>query len=196
MRTGDIRSSLEARTVTCRYTRLPQIFSIRTRTQPYTQLRSFIPSTRWPAQSKGCRCQVHTVQTERTSSTATAPTVYKVPTYVQATGRIVASKICWPDYLAQLRLKWSALSAMPVLTLAACCIAVGDIHGDLRKAISSLEVAQVLQEVNGQVRWAGGDTVVVQLGDVLDRGDSEIGASDSSLSFASHTGMPSIAAVA
>lgn len=54
--------------------------------------------------------------------------------------------------------------------------AVGDIHGDLRKAISSLELAQVLQEVNGQVRWAGGDTVVVQLGDVLDRGDSEIGA--------------------
>ena len=53
--------------------------------------------------------------------------------------------------------------------------AVGDIHGDLRKAISSLELAQVLQEVNGQVRWAGGDTVVVQLGDVLDRGDSEIG---------------------
>lgn len=33
----------------------------------------------------------------------------------------------------------------------------------------------MLQEVNGQVRWAGGDTVVVQLGDVLDRGDSEIG---------------------
>ena len=58
----------------------------------------------------------------------------------------------------------------------ACNNAVGDIHGDLRKAISSLEVAQVLQEVNGQVRWAGGDTVVVQLGDVLDRGDSEIGA--------------------
>ena len=54
--------------------------------------------------------------------------------------------------------------------------AVGDIHGDLRKAISSLEAARVLQEVAGQVRWAGGDTVVVQLGDVLDRGDSEIGA--------------------
>ena len=33
----------------------------------------------------------------------------------------------------------------------------------------------MLQEVAGQVRWAGGDTVVVQLGDVLDRGDSEIG---------------------
>ena len=45
----------------------------------------------------------------------------------------------------------------------------------MRKAISSLEAARVLEEVNGQVRWSGGDTVVVQLGDVLDRGDSEIG---------------------
>ncbi len=57
--------------------------------------------------------------------------------------------------------------------------AVGDIHGDLRKAISSLEAARVLQEVGGQVRWSGGDTVVVQLGDVLDRGDSEIGKANS-----------------
>lgn len=56
------------------------------------------------------------------------------------------------------------------------CI-VGDIHGDLRKAIASLEAAQVLQEQQGQVKWSGGDTVVVQLGDVLDRGDSEIGES-------------------
>lgn len=54
---------------------------------------------------------------------------------------------------------------------------VGDIHGDLRKAIASLEAAQVLQEQQGQVKWSGGDTVVVQLGDVLDRGDSEIGQS-------------------
>lgn len=52
---------------------------------------------------------------------------------------------------------------------------VGDIHGDLRKAIASLEAAQVLQEQQGQVKWSGGDTTVVQLGDVLDRGDSEIG---------------------
>ena len=52
---------------------------------------------------------------------------------------------------------------------------VGDIHGDLRKAIASLEAAQVLQEQQGQVKWSGGDTVIVQLGDVLDRGDSEIG---------------------
>ena len=31
------------------------------------------------------------------------------------------------------------------------------------------------EDSNGRVKWVGGDTTVVQLGDVLDRGDSEIG---------------------
>jgi len=53
-------------------------------------------------------------------------------------------------------------------------IAIGDIHGDLQKALACLELAGVLAENDGHVRWVGGDTTVVQLGDVLDRGDSEI----------------------
>ena len=36
-------------------------------------------------------------------------------------------------------------------------------------------MAGVLAEDDGHIRWVGGDTVVVQLGDVLDRGDCEIG---------------------
>lgn len=52
--------------------------------------------------------------------------------------------------------------------------AVGDLHGDLPKALACLELAGVLGEENGHVRWIGGNTTVVQLGDVLDRGDSEI----------------------
>jgi len=52
---------------------------------------------------------------------------------------------------------------------------VGDIHGDLQKALSCLEMAGVLAEDDGHIKWVGGDTVVVQLGDVLDRGDCEIG---------------------
>jgi hypothetical protein len=52
---------------------------------------------------------------------------------------------------------------------------VGDIHGDLQKAIRCLEVCGVLDEGNGRPVWVGGDTTVVQLGDVLDRGNSEIG---------------------
>ena len=38
-------------------------------------------------------------------------------------------------------------------------------------------MAGVLAEDDGHIRWVGGDTTVVQLGDVLDRGDCEIGAS-------------------
>jgi hypothetical protein len=54
-------------------------------------------------------------------------------------------------------------------------IAIGDLHGDLQKAIACLELAGVLAEdADGGIRWVGGNTTVVQLGDVLDRGDSEI----------------------
>ena len=53
---------------------------------------------------------------------------------------------------------------------------VGDIHGDLHKGIAALKVAGVLAEDgNNRPLWVGGDTYVVQLGDVLDRGDCEIG---------------------
>ncbi|PSC70174.1 ser thr phosphatase [Micractinium conductrix] len=55
-------------------------------------------------------------------------------------------------------------------------IAIGDIHGDLQKALACLEMAGVLAEDDGHIRWVGGDTTVVQLGDVLDRGDCEIGS--------------------
>jgi len=53
---------------------------------------------------------------------------------------------------------------------------VGDLHGDLGKAIRSLQLARVLSMgPDGRApTWVGGDTVVVQLGDVLDRGDDEI----------------------
>ncbi|MBM66149.1 MAG: calcineurin [Myxococcales bacterium] len=49
-------------------------------------------------------------------------------------------------------------------------IAIGDLHGDLRAAIGALRVAGV---IDTNRRWIGGDTVVVQVGDQLDRGDDE-----------------------
>lgn len=52
--------------------------------------------------------------------------------------------------------------------------AVGDIHGDINKAMRSLVMAGVASFEGGVPRWIGGDTVVVQLGDILDRGDAEI----------------------
>ena len=54
-------------------------------------------------------------------------------------------------------------------------IPVGDLHGDWAKAVGSLRAANVIRIVDDDIIWSGGDTVVVQLGDVLDRGDHEIG---------------------
>jgi hypothetical protein len=55
-------------------------------------------------------------------------------------------------------------------------IAIGDLHGDMQKTKKVLQLARVAAEkADGKLVWTGGDTVVVQLGDVLDRGDCEIG---------------------
>ncbi|XP_047317322.1 shewanella-like protein phosphatase 1 [Impatiens glandulifera] len=52
-------------------------------------------------------------------------------------------------------------------------VAIGDLHGDLAQARSALEIAGVLSS-DDQDFWTGGDTVLVQLGDILDRGEDEI----------------------
>jgi hypothetical protein len=49
-------------------------------------------------------------------------------------------------------------------------VAVGDLHGDLAATRAALRAAGVL---NVSDSWIGDDTVVVQTGDVLDRGDDE-----------------------
>lgn len=49
-------------------------------------------------------------------------------------------------------------------------VAIGDVHGDARALHALLRSAGVLSE-NGE--WAGGRTVLVQVGDVLDRGSGE-----------------------
>lgn len=119
------------------------------------------------------------------------------PVFVQATGRIIASACavphCWlPSWvpecgqlavdachriLACLPARGPCQGLLNLRLLPPCCPphAVGDIHGDLQKALSCLEMAGVLAEDDGHIKWVGGDTVVVQLGDVLDRGDCEIG---------------------
>ncbi|XP_074290693.1 shewanella-like protein phosphatase 1 isoform X2 [Silene latifolia] len=52
-------------------------------------------------------------------------------------------------------------------------IAVGDLHGDLSKARWALNLAGVLSS-DGRNTWTGGHTVVIQVGDILDRGQDEI----------------------
>jgi len=49
-------------------------------------------------------------------------------------------------------------------------VAIGDVHGDLEAMLGVLRVAGLIDD---QRQWAGGDATLVQLGDVLDRGDSE-----------------------
>jgi hypothetical protein len=49
-------------------------------------------------------------------------------------------------------------------------VAFGDVHGDLEAARGALRLAGAIDEAD---RWVGGDVVVVQTGDQLDRGDDE-----------------------
>ncbi|XP_008457326.2 shewanella-like protein phosphatase 1 isoform X2 [Cucumis melo] len=52
-------------------------------------------------------------------------------------------------------------------------VAVGDLHGDLKQTRLALEMAGVLGSDTRNL-WTGGQTVLVQLGDILDRGEDEI----------------------
>ncbi|MFT3692434.1 MAG: metallophosphoesterase [Kofleriaceae bacterium] len=49
-------------------------------------------------------------------------------------------------------------------------IAIGDLHGDLQAATKALQLAGVLDD---QGHWSGGDTTIIQTGDILDRGEDE-----------------------
>ena len=51
-------------------------------------------------------------------------------------------------------------------------VAIGDVHGDLQALKGALRVAGVLHAKRDE--WIGGRTVVVQVGDQLDRGDDEL----------------------
>ena len=49
-------------------------------------------------------------------------------------------------------------------------VAIGDLHGDLGGTRAALKAAGAIDDAD---RWIGGNLVVVQTGDVLDRGDDE-----------------------
>ena len=98
------------------------------------------------------------------------------PTYVTTDARIVASEPKLVNAVSVLN--WTAEA---LLEARECCVCmcqtttVGDLHGDWNKALDSFRLAELIKITeNGEVEWTGGDTVVVQLGDVLDRGDNEI----------------------
>lgn len=64
-----------------------------------------------------------------------------------------------------------SLSALPLRRPAAPrVVAIGDVHGDLAATRAALRAAGAIDDAD---RWIGGALVVVQTGDVLDRGDDE-----------------------
>jgi hypothetical protein len=63
------------------------------------------------------------------------------------------------------------LAALPLrLPAARRLVAIGDLHGDLAATRAALRTAGAIDDRD---RWIGGALVVVQTGDVLDRGDDE-----------------------
>ena len=49
-------------------------------------------------------------------------------------------------------------------------VAIGDVHGDIEATRAALRLAGAIDD---QARWIGGELVIVQTGDLLDRGDDE-----------------------
>ena len=90
--------------------------------------------------------------------------------------------------IRQLFSRSRTLALFTVITLAGACegpvveeaqesagvperiVAIGDIHGDLDAARAALRLAGAI-DIEDQ--WIGGELVVVQTGDILDRGDDE-----------------------
>ncbi|GMI04534.1 hypothetical protein TrLO_g15477 [Triparma laevis f. longispina] len=74
----------------------------------------------------------------------------------------------------------SSLSHIP-LTPNQKVYAIGDVHGSLKKLLHALTVAKLVKIPEGKedeivlkdVEWIGGDSLLVQCGDVLDRGSFE-----------------------
>lgn len=63
------------------------------------------------------------------------------------------------------------ISALPLrLPAPRRLVAIGDLHGDLAATRAALRAAGAIDERD---RWVGGKLVIVQTGDVLDRGDDE-----------------------
>lgn len=51
-------------------------------------------------------------------------------------------------------------------------VSVADLHGDYPATIKALLLAGVIPPEGPHTRWVGGDTILVQTGDIVDRGDN------------------------
>jgi len=62
--------------------------------------------------------------------------------------------------------KYPDISKKDVLPAVDRIIVIGDLHGDWNETIKSLKLAKV---IDNNLNWIGGETVVVQIGDQIDR---------------------------
>jgi hypothetical protein len=80
-----------------------------------------------------------------------------------------------PAHQGQPIAKPCTLAANPAVVPAHRLVAIGDLHGDLEAARAAFRAAGA---IDASDKWIGGDLVVVQTGDVLDRGDGEVAILD------------------
>jgi hypothetical protein len=86
--------------------------------------------------------------------------------YLQKNNRIIKKKKKCQDGICK---KYRICKKPPPSILPTCprIISIGDIHGDFEALLSALLKSSV---INKKGHWIGGDTIVVQVGDFLDRG--------------------------
>ena len=67
--------------------------------------------------------------------------------------------------------KYCGIYSKTPAVIPACkrIVVLGDIHGDYQLAINLLRIAKVITIDGDKVTWSGGETVVVQVGDQIDR---------------------------
>src|SRR2546426_10315206 len=75
-----------------------------------------------------------------------------------------------PSVSATVPASGCTLAPLPLRVAAKRAVAIGDLHGDIAGARAALRAAGAIDAAD---QWLGGDLTVVQLGDILDRGDDE-----------------------
>jgi len=93
--------------------------------------------------------------------------------------RPLLSENCHENHLSQYTLPPTTIGKddyRPNIKKGQRVVAFGDVHGDIDALRSFLITAEVLDpnSSNDEPMWSGGETICVQTGDVLDRGDDEL----------------------